>query len=130
VILTVGAQITECSSLELAKRWLELSSASDTDAAIFFNDHDELAVVSCSGAVDPFLTSHLALHTDRCLVFLDQAHTRGTDLRLHNSYRAAVTLRAGITKDTLAQGKSLQPFTDIQYHETNIRVSSSLYANT
>ncbi|KAK0717722.1 hypothetical protein B0T26DRAFT_802777 [Lasiosphaeria miniovina] len=49
------------------------------------------------------LMSQFASHTYRCLVFLDQAHTRGTDLRLPDSYRPAVTLGAGVTKDTLAQ---------------------------
>ncbi|KAK0738067.1 hypothetical protein B0T18DRAFT_394422 [Schizothecium vesticola] len=103
VILDVGAQIIECSNAELAKRWLDSAPEIDTDAVIFFNDDDELSVLTRSGSADAFLTSPFASHTDRCLVFLDQAHTRGTDLRLPDLYRAAVTLGPAITKDTLVQ---------------------------
>lgn len=113
VILDVGAQIIELSNLELARRWLELAPVDEIDAAIFFDDNDDLSVMTRGGAVDAFLTSPFATHTDRCLVFLDQAHTRGTDLRLPDSYRAAVTLGPGVTKDTLVQGLSPIAFIDI-----------------
>lgn len=105
VILDVGAQIIECSNSELAKRWLSSAPTRDTDAVIFFNDDDELSVLARDGSVDAFLTSPFASNTERCLVFLDQAHTRGTDLKLPNLYRAAVTLGPAIPKDTLVQGK-------------------------
>ncbi|KAL2159331.1 hypothetical protein VTH06DRAFT_2334 [Thermothelomyces fergusii] len=103
VILDVGAQIIELSNLEVAQRWLGLVPEQDADAVIFFNDHDELSVLARDGSVDLFITSPFATQTDRCLVFLDQAHTRGTDLRLPDSYRAAVTLGPNLTKDMLVQ---------------------------
>ncbi|KAK4130358.1 hypothetical protein BT67DRAFT_490504 [Trichocladium antarcticum] len=103
VILDVGAQIIELSNLEVATRWLGMVPAQEADAVIFFNDHDELSVLTRNGMVDSFLTSPFATQTDRCLVFLDQAHTRGTDLKLPDAYRAAVTLGPGVTKDTLVQ---------------------------
>ena len=107
VILDVGAQIIECSNLDISRRWLDMVPAQDADAVIFFNDHDDLSVITRTGAIDYFLTSPFAQNTSRCLVFLDQAHTRGTDLKLPDSYRAAVTLGPGITKDMLVQGTSL-----------------------
>ena len=76
---------------------------SGTDAVIFFNDQDELSVLTRNGIIDSFLTSAFAAHTDRCLVFLDQAHTRDTDLKLPDHYRAPVTLGQGVTKETLVQ---------------------------
>ncbi len=79
VVLDVGAQIIESSNFNMAKRLLNNAPASSTDAAIFFNDHDELSVLTRNDVVDSFLTSPFAAHTDRCLVFLDQAHTRGTE---------------------------------------------------
>ncbi|GAB1318054.1 ubiquitinyl hydrolase 1 [Madurella fahalii] len=103
VILDVGAQIIELSNLQVAKRWLDLVPHDEADAVIFFNDHDELSVLTRNGMVDSFLTSPFAAQTDHCLAFLDQAHTRGTDLRLPDDYRAAVTLGPGVTKDTLVQ---------------------------
>jgi len=104
VILDVGAQIIDLSNLQVARRWLSLVPNEDADAVIFFNDQDELSVLTRDHVVDSFLTSPFATQTDRCLVFLDQAHTRGTDLKLPDSYRAAVTLGPGLTKDTLVQG--------------------------
>ncbi|KAK4175214.1 hypothetical protein QBC36DRAFT_355360 [Triangularia setosa] len=101
VILDVGAQIIELSNSQFAKHWLSL--VSDADTAIFFNDNDELSVVTRDGMVESFYTSPFRTQTERCLVFLDQAHTRGTDLRLPDTYRAAVTLGPGVTKDTLVQ---------------------------
>ncbi|KAK3904432.1 hypothetical protein C8A05DRAFT_13694 [Staphylotrichum tortipilum] len=103
VILDVGAQIIELGNIQVAQRWLELVTPKDADAVIFFNDQDELSVLTRDGMVESFFASPFATQTGRCLVFLDQAHTRGTDLRLPDAYRAAVTLGPGITKDTLVQ---------------------------
>ncbi|KAK3305905.1 uncharacterized protein B0T15DRAFT_556437 [Chaetomium strumarium] len=103
VILDVGAQIVELSNLQVAERWLQLVPAGEADAVMFFNDQDELSVLTRNGIVESLLASPFATQTDRCLVFLDQAHTRGTDLRLPDSYRAAATLGPGVTKDTLVQ---------------------------
>ena len=103
VILDVGAQIIESSNFQMAKKLLNSAHTSGTDAVIFFNDEDELSVLTRNGMVDSFLTSPFAANTHRCLVFLDQAHTRGTDLKLPDCYRAAVTLGPGVTKDTLVQ---------------------------
>ncbi|KAK3367194.1 hypothetical protein B0T24DRAFT_581750 [Lasiosphaeria ovina] len=103
VILDVGAQIVECSNFVMAERLLWSVPDSDADAVIFFNWRGEMSVLTRNSNVAPFLTSPFASNTDRCLVFLDQAHTRGTDLKLPANYRAAVTLGPGVTKDTLVQ---------------------------
>ncbi|KAK3312595.1 hypothetical protein B0H66DRAFT_607658 [Apodospora peruviana] len=103
VILDIGAQVVESSNLQMAKNLLDVVPASSADAVIFFDHQDELSVLLRNGDVVPFLTSPFATRTDRCLVFLDQAHTRGTDLKLPDDYRAAVTLEPGVTKDTLVQ---------------------------
>ncbi|KAK4543620.1 hypothetical protein LTR36_005265 [Oleoguttula mirabilis] len=102
VILDVGAQILELSNIGVAIRWLALSDAS-VQAVVFFDEYDELSVVNRKGRVEVLQTSAFATQLDVCLVFLDQSHTRGTDLRLPETYRAAVTLGAGLTKDTLTQ---------------------------
>ncbi|KAK0723613.1 hypothetical protein B0T26DRAFT_811927 [Lasiosphaeria miniovina] len=46
VILDVGAQIIECSNAQLAKHWLESAPASETDAVIYFEDNDDLSVLT------------------------------------------------------------------------------------
>ncbi|KAJ4127295.1 hypothetical protein NW765_017247 [Fusarium oxysporum] len=95
VILDVGAQVIEFTNLEFSKEWLKCCEGEEhTQAVIFFNDSDEIIVLDRSGKVEELQTSPFANQLDQYLVFLDEAHTRGTDLRLPANYRAAVTLGA------------------------------------
>ncbi|GKU07943.1 unnamed protein product [Fusarium langsethiae] len=104
VILDVGAQVIDFTNLEFSKEWLKCYEGDEhTQAVIFFNDSDEIMVLDRSGKVEELQTSPFADQLDQCLVFLDEAHTRGTDLRLPTNYRAAVTLGANLTKDRLVQ---------------------------
>ncbi|KAK7696887.1 hypothetical protein SLS64_014115 [Diaporthe eres] len=102
VILDVGAQILELNNIEVAKTWLKKHDTTK-DAAVFVNDDDELCVVDREDRVDLLRASSFFTRMDSCLIFLDEAHTRGIDLRLPSHYRAAVTLGAGLTKDRLVQ---------------------------
>lgn len=105
VILDVGAQVIDLNNLEFAREWLSRYEGDEhTHAAIFFNDLDEIVVLDRSGKVEELQTSPFADQLDQCLVFLDEAHTRGTDLKLPVNYQAAVTLGANLTKDRLVQG--------------------------
>ena len=106
VILDVGAQILEFSNLQVAETWLNMKTDhGKTMAVVFFNENDELSVLDRKGRIEPLHISPFAKQLDVCLVFLDEAHTRGTDLQLPKDYRAAVTLGANLTKDRLVQGK-------------------------
>ncbi|KAJ4386033.1 hypothetical protein N0V93_008924 [Gnomoniopsis smithogilvyi] len=102
VILDVGAQILELNNVEVAKAWLKKHEKTK-EAAVFVNDDDELCVVDREDKVHLLRTSSFITRLDSCLIFLDEAHTRGIDLRLPSHYRAAVTLGAGLTKDRLVQ---------------------------
>lgn len=102
VILDVGAQILELTNLQMARTWLKLHD-STKEAVVFVNDDDEICVVDRQDRVDLLQTSSYQSRLDCCLVFLDEAHTRGIDLRLPIHYRAAVTLGANLTKDRLVQ---------------------------
>lgn len=102
VILDVGAQILELTNIEVAKNWLVKHDATK-EAAVFVNDDDELCVIDREGRVDLLRASSFSTRLDSCLIFLDEAHTRGIDLRLPSDYRAAVTLGASLTKDRLVQ---------------------------
>ncbi|KAL2280678.1 hypothetical protein FJTKL_12386 [Diaporthe vaccinii] len=105
VILDVGAQVTDLTNRQVAETWLEVTQqhSQAPQAVIFFDEEDVISVLDRSGHSEPFQTSHFAQQTDKCLVFLDEAHTRGTDLKLPQNYRAAVTLGAKLTKDRLLQ---------------------------
>lgn len=113
-ILDVGAQILELNNQGVAQRWLELhqehykQGPDQKQAVIFVNDVDELSVLDRKGRIELLQTSSYSSRLDECLIFLDEAHTRGIDLKLPKHYRAAVTLGANLTKDRLAQGMSKQ----------------------
>ena len=102
VLLDVGAQMLELQNEALARHWLSLRP--DISAAIFFNDSDHLTVVTSDGTIEPFMSSPFNRQLDKCVVYLDEAHTRGTDLKLPKGMRAAVTLGPKVTKDRLVQG--------------------------
>jgi hypothetical protein len=95
----------ELQNEELARHWLSLRP--DVSAAIFFNDSDHLTVVTPDGTIEPFISSPFNRQLEKCVVYLDDAHTRGTDLRFPQGTRAAVTLGPKVAKDILVQGESI-----------------------
>jgi hypothetical protein len=105
VLLDIGAQMLELQNEELARHWLSLRP--DVSAAIFFNDSDHLTVATQDGTIEPFISSPFNRQLENCVVYLDDAHTRGTDLKLPQVMRAAVTLGPKVTKDRLVQGMPL-----------------------
>lgn len=110
VILDVGAQVIDLNNQDFSHAWLKMyEDDPTTQAVVFFSDADDLMVLDHSGKVEVLQTSPFAKLLDQCLIFLDEAHTRGTDLKLPEFYRAAVTLGANLTKDRLVQGKTISP---------------------
>lgn len=105
VILDVGAQILDLTNEKVADLWLKNVSIDVAEAVVYCNEADELTVLSRGGHREPLKTSKYLAAMEKCLVFLDEVHTRGIDLRLPSNYRAVVTLGAGLTKDRLAQGE-------------------------
>jgi hypothetical protein len=106
VLLDVGAQMLELQNQDLAETWLRAKR--DAQAAVFVNDDDEIVVVSRDGTVELLVSSPFAQQLDQCVIYLDDAHTRGTDVKLPSGFRAAVTLGPKVTKDRLTQGLWLQ----------------------
>ncbi|KAN0092683.1 hypothetical protein V8E55_003467 [Tylopilus felleus] len=102
VLLDVGAQMLDIQNRELAQTWLAIST--NTSAAIYFNEDDELTVLTRDGTTHLFISSPFAQQLDQCIVYLDDAHTRGTDVKFPTGFRAAVTLGPKVTKDRLALG--------------------------
>ncbi|EIW76860.1 hypothetical protein CONPUDRAFT_110521 [Coniophora puteana RWD-64-598 SS2] len=104
MLLDVGAQMLDVQNKELVDHWLRHESPEESIAAIYVNDHDELTVLHRNGYEEPLSTSHVNQHLGQCIVYLDDAHTRGMDVKLPSGFRAAVTLGPRVTKDRLAQG--------------------------
>ena len=102
VLVDVGAQILDFSNRQVAKEWLDIVRVAS--GAIYFNENDELTVLTRNGITQLLSSSPLSQQLDRCVVYLDHAHTRGTDIKLPIRTRAAVTLGPKVTKDALVQG--------------------------
>ena len=92
----------EMTNRQLVEHWLSLRK--DVAAGVFFDDADNLSVLSQDGVVELFYSSPFSQLLNQCVVYLDDAHTRGTDLKLPLNFRAMVTLGPKVTKDRLVQG--------------------------
>lgn len=104
ILIDVGAQVLETANKDVVKDWIRL--VDDADAGIFFNADDKIMVVARDSLkAEPFATSSFSSRIDRCLVYMDEVHTRGTDLKLPRDARAVVTLGPRLTKDRLVQGE-------------------------
>jgi hypothetical protein len=104
VLLDCGATILEQNNKQVAETWLNMSDCDQIHAAVFFDD-EVLSFLDRNGHVESFQTSPFAQQLDVCIVYLDESHTRGTDLKLPRNYRAGVTLGSALTKDKLVQGR-------------------------
>ena len=104
VLLDVGALVIELSNEEVAKKWL--LNRTDAKGVVYFcSEKNELVVLSRSGKVKPLFHYNTQNElTEDFLVYLDEIHTRGTDLVLPDGTLAVVTLGARVTKDKFVQG--------------------------
>ncbi|RDB23570.1 hypothetical protein Hypma_009270 [Hypsizygus marmoreus] len=102
VLLDVGAQMLDLQNVDLARCWISL--APDLEAIVFFDAADHLMVMTRDHSIEPFASSQYNQKLDLCGIYLDDAHTRGTDLKFPVNFRAAVTLGPKLTKDRLVQG--------------------------
>ncbi|KAJ7708800.1 hypothetical protein B0H17DRAFT_1124601 [Mycena rosella] len=105
VLLDVGAQVLELQNEQVAREWLKLDSRPEIEAAVYFDpSSDEICVISRDGRIQPLSSSLYKAQLQRTLVYLDEAHTRGTDFKFPARSRAVVTLGPQLGKDKLVQG--------------------------
>jgi len=104
VLLDIGAQVLELQNKEVAALWLEVDPRPEIEAAVFIDSKDDLQVLRRDGVVELLVSSPYIEQLGRCVVYLDEAHTRGTDLKLPPGSRAVVTLGPRLYKDKLMQG--------------------------
>ena len=114
VLLDVGAQVLDLSNLQVAEAWLDITRAAA--GAIYFNEDDELMALPRNSVPELLSLSPLSERLDLCVVYLDHAHTRGTDLKFSVGSRAAVTLGPKVTKDSLVQGSFWCPCSILRAH--------------
>ncbi|EAQ92064.1 hypothetical protein CHGG_00299 [Chaetomium globosum CBS 148.51] len=101
VLIDAGAYVLEQDNETLVKTWL----AKDTraQAAVYFGADSRAWVQYRSNKKAPLVATPFAESLDNCLVYLDEAHTRGVDLKLPQYARGALTLALGQTKDHTVQ---------------------------
>lgn len=102
MLLDAGAQILEINNITLARTWLRVDFSAK--AVVFFNEENKPEVLYRNDRIVPLLASPFADDLTDCLVYLDEAHTRGTDLKMPPKDIGALTLGLGQTKDHTVQG--------------------------
>ncbi|CAF4429303.1 unnamed protein product, partial [Rotaria magnacalcarata] len=102
VILDVGALFIDGTNREIAIKWLNLSDRNQVDYVVYF-DCDSIVIDDRQSHSCPFVTSPASERLDRCIFYLDEIHTRGTDFKFPVGFKAAVTLGNGLTKDRFVQ---------------------------
>ena len=76
VLIDVGAQIVDVDNVEFIGLWLELTLETAVEAGIYCDGQDNIMVLDRKGRVEPLHMSSLQSRMDRCLVYLDEVHTR------------------------------------------------------
>lgn len=103
VLLDVGAIMLQLNNEQVADEWMK--QCQSIDAVVFFDSNNHLLVKNRSSSrPTQFELSPWRNRLDRCAIYLDEIHTRGTDLKIPLGTIAVVTLGKGVRKDTLAQG--------------------------
>ncbi|EEP82369.1 conserved hypothetical protein [Uncinocarpus reesii 1704] len=101
ILIDAGAFILEMDNRTLVKDWLQIDP--EAQAAVYFGLDNKPWVQYKTGKAIPLLATPFADNLKNCLVYLDEAHTRGTDLKLPLFARGALTLGLNQTKDHTVQ---------------------------
>ncbi|KAE8402926.1 hypothetical protein BDV37DRAFT_294915 [Aspergillus pseudonomiae] len=101
ILIDAGALILEMSNQALARAWLQEDD--QAQAAVYFGQDNQPWVHHRTGRAVPLLSTPFAENMENCVVYIDEAHTRGTDLKLPRDARGALTLSLNQTKDHTVQ---------------------------
>ncbi|KAL2041871.1 hypothetical protein N7G274_005656 [Stereocaulon virgatum] len=101
MLLDAGAQILELDNVSLAQVWLQVDY--EAEAAVYFGEDGRARVIYRDGKIQPLAGSPFLNNLSSCLVYLDEAHTRGVDLKMPRDAKAALTLGIMQTKDHTVQ---------------------------
>ncbi|KAI2607876.1 hypothetical protein GGR54DRAFT_633161 [Hypoxylon sp. NC1633] len=103
ILIDAGAYILEMDNKTLASTWLGIDH--EAKAAVYFGD-DNRAWVHYRGEKKsdlPLIATPFADNLNECVVYLDEAHTRGVDFKLPAQAHGALTLALKQTKDLTMQ---------------------------
>lgn len=109
ILIDAGAFIMEMDNVAVARAWIQADWKAK--AAVYFDIADNKPwVMHRNFKRVPLFASPFAEDLEGCVVYIDMAHTRGTDLKLPLNAVGAVTLGLGQTKDHTVQGMSTANF--------------------
>ncbi|KAM3508890.1 hypothetical protein MY11210_006533 [Beauveria gryllotalpidicola] len=107
VLIDAGAHILEMENHDVARKWLDIDT--QAEGALYFGPNSQIMVRSrFQKDPMPLIASPFANDIQNCVVYIDEGHTRGTDLKLPANAKGAVTLSLGQTKDQTVQGELRQ----------------------
>ncbi|KAH9885947.1 hypothetical protein F4778DRAFT_798742 [Xylariomycetidae sp. FL2044] len=103
ILIDAGAYILEMENKTLAKTWLTIDH--EAKAAVYFGSDNRLWVHyrGETKSDTPLLATPFADDLDGCVIYLDEVHTRGVDLKLPANAHGALTLALKQTKDATMQ---------------------------
>mgnify|MGYP000039711776 CR=1 FL=1 len=101
VVLDSGALVLHKNNVEFSQAWLRIRP--DKDACVFFIADRVYYVTHNSEHKHAYRGSPYVDDMSKCLLYLDDEHTRGSDFELPLNARAVVTLGKGITKEKFVQ---------------------------
>jgi hypothetical protein len=115
ILIDAGAYILEMDNVTLVKKLLMMNI--HAKGAVYFGSDNRAWVLYRRGKQPvPLLAIPFAENLQDCLVYIDEAHTRGTDLKLPLKARGALTLALGQTKDHTVQGKRINDRCIVKRH--------------
>ncbi|KAL7621053.1 hypothetical protein AAE478_008365 [Parahypoxylon ruwenzoriense] len=103
VLIDAGAYILEMDNKTLAQTWLGIDI--QAKAAVYFGQDNRAWVLYRGEAKSevPLIATPFVDNLSECVVYLDQAHTRGVDLKFPSDAHGALTLALKQTKDYTMQ---------------------------
>jgi hypothetical protein len=90
----------DLNNQQVIEKWMKLDRK--VKAGVFFQG-DELMTIDRRGHILPFASSPFKNNLGECVIYIDDHHTRGTDLKIPVPSHAFVTLGPSLLKDKLVQ---------------------------
>ncbi|KAI1434570.1 hypothetical protein GGR50DRAFT_391374 [Xylaria sp. CBS 124048] len=104
ILIDAGAYILEMDNMTLARKWLQTDKRGKK-AAVYFGVDNQAWVYhreETKGGL-PLLATPFADDLSDCLIYIDEAHTRGVDMKFPVNAHGALTLALKQTKDYTMQ---------------------------
>lgn len=102
MLIDCGALILEITNLSSAKILLQNLPKEDFEGVVYFCDEKNvIKVLEQDGTIKQI--SACGVSPQKLFYYLDEVHTRGTDLKLPSNAKGIVTISKGMTKDKFLQ---------------------------